>query len=258
MSRAAPPSDLSASASVAALPRNAPGAETLRLDGATVERGGARLLGPLSLTVASAGPTAVLGANGAGKSQFLRLVHGLVPPSAGRVRWGERGAAEAQRDQGFVFQTTPIMRRSVWANVEYALIAKGWPKAMRAARTAEALERARLADKAAQPAASLSGGERQRMALARAVAAGPRVLLLDEPCASLDPASTAEFERHLADIAADGVKLFIASHDRDQARRIADDVLFFDRGGLAEQADAGRFFAAPRSEAAARYLSGRL
>ena len=250
--------DASPGAIVTPLPRTPRAAEALRLDGAEVRKDGARILGPISLTVASAGATALLGANGAGKSQFLRLIHGLVRPSAGAVTWGERSVAEARDEQSFVFQAAPVMRRSVWANVEFALIARRWPRAMREARTAEALERARLAGKAAQPAAALSGGERQRMALARAWAAGPRVLLLDEPCASLDPASTAEFERLLADIRAEGVKLFLATHDRDQARRLAEDVLFFENGRVAEQTAAARFFSGPASDAARRYLAGEL
>lgn len=246
-------------ASIAHLPRPPRAAEALRLEGAETAAAGARLLGPLDLAVASPGPTAVLGPNGAGKSQFLRLIHGLTPATAGRVVWGDgRGPEAARADQAFVFQTTPVLRRSVWANVEFPLIARRWPRAMRHARTAEALERARLADKAAQPAASLSGGERQRMALARAWTTGPRALLLDEPCANMDPASTAEFERFLAEIREEGAKIFLATHDLGQARRLAEDVLFFDQGRLAEQAPAGRFFAAPASAAAQRYLDGRL
>lgn len=247
-------------ATVTPLPRRAAqqGADALRVDGAEIVADGARLLGPLSVLVDSAGVTAVLGPNGAGKSQFLRLIHGLTRPARGGVAWGGRAPEAARADQGFVFQAAPVMRRSVWANVEFPLIARRWPRAMRHARTAEALARARLAEKAAQPAASLSGGERQRMALARAWAPGPRILMLDEPCASLDPASTGEFERFLTQIGAEGVKIFLATHDLGQARRLAEDVLFFDRGALAEQAPAARFFAAPASAAAQRYLDGAL
>jgi tungstate transport system ATP-binding protein len=232
-------------------------AAPLVLESVEVHRDGKRLLGPLSFSVTAAGLTAILGANGAGKSQFLRLIHGLTPATRGRVTWGGT-PAKAGADQGYVFQSVPVMRRSVWANVEFPLIARKWPRAMRHARTAEALDRARLADRAAQPAASLSGGERQRMALARAWVLGPRVLMLDEPCASLDPASTAEFERFLSQIRGEGVKLFLATHDLGQARRLADDVLFFDHGKLVEQRNAADFFAAPQTEQARRYLDGAL
>ncbi|MEM7547756.1 MAG: ATP-binding cassette domain-containing protein [Pseudomonadota bacterium] len=244
--------------SVTPFPTVSAAATTLSVDGAEVAENDKVLIGPLTLAVASAGLTVILGANGAGKSQFLRLVHGLTIPARGTIRWGAQTVGAARAEQSFVFQAAPVMRRSVWANVEFPLIAAGWPRAMRQARTAEALERARLADRAAQPAASLSGGERQRMALARAWTTSPRVLLLDEPCANLDPASTAEFERFLTQIRDEGVKLFLATHDLGQARRLAEDVLFFDRGLLAEQSPAVTFFGGPRTNAARRYLSGDL
>ncbi len=230
----------------------------LALNAAEVRIDGTPLLGPLTFGVTTSGLTAILGANGAGKSQFLRLIHGLTPAARGQVTWSGIPVRTGSAGRGFVFQSVPVMRRSVWANVEFPLIAQKWPRAMRHARTAEALDRARLADRAAQPAASLSGGERQRMALARAWVLGPRVLMLDEPCASLDPASTAEFERFLTQIRAEGVKLFLATHDIGQARRLADDVLFFDQGQMVEQRSAADFFAAPMTEQARRYLDSRL
>ncbi|MEM7524285.1 MAG: ATP-binding cassette domain-containing protein [Pseudomonadota bacterium] len=147
------------SASIAHLPRRAATAEALRLEAAEVLSDGERLLGPLTLVVGGDGLTAVLGANGAGKSQFLRLIHGLSTETRGAAIWGAAQTPEAARpDHAFVFQTAPVLRRSVWANVEFPLIARRWPRAMRQARTAEALERARLADRAAQPGASLWGG----------------------------------------------------------------------------------------------------
>lgn len=248
-------------ATITPFPKSAPPPGTgpvLALEGAEVRQDGKTLVGPLSFSVTSPGVTAILGANGAGKSQFLRMIHGLTQSTSGKVTWSGSPAKAGNPDQGYVFQSVPVMRRSVWANVEFPLIARKWPRAMRHARTAEALDRARLADRAAQPAASLSGGERQRMALARAWVLGPRVLLLDEPCASLDPASTAEFEQFLAQIRAEGVKLFLATHDLGQARRLAEDVLFFDRGQMVEQRTAVDFFVAPQTDQARRYLDGAL
>lgn len=245
-------------ASIARLSPARQTAEPLAVDDLTLEIAGRRVLGPITLRLSSPGLTAVLGPNGAGKSMFLRLIHGLAEPTAGRIRWDGRRPAEARSGQGYVFQSPPLMRRSVWSNVEFPLIAARWPRGMRQARAAEALERARLADKAALPAAALSGGERQRMALARAWATGPRTLFLDEPTASLDPASTKELERMLAGFREEGVKLFLATHDLAQARRLAEDVLFFSGGRILEQAAAEPFFAAPSSEAARRYLKGEL
>lgn len=230
----------------------------LTMEGVSITRGGAQLLGPLDCAVSAGGVTVLMGANGAGKSLFLRLAHGLTPPDAGRVLWAGRPVAEARGDQGFVFQAPPLMRRSVWGNVEFALKARGWSRPLRHARTAEALARMRLTDRADAPAAALSGGERQRMALARAWAPGPRVMMLDEPSANLDPASTGAIEALLRELVADGVKLILSTHDIGQARRLAEEVIFLDAGRLAEQAPAARFFAAPGSEAAQRYLAGAL
>lgn len=232
--------------------------DALVMEGAETQVDGKRLLGPINLRAAGNGITVVMGPNGAGKSQFLRLAHGLSHAANGVVRWGEHPVAVARRDQAFVFQNPPLMRRSVWANIEFPLRARGWSRPLRHARTAEALGRARLTAHADAPAASLSGGERQRMALARAWVTAPKVMFLDEPSAALDPASTVEIERFLTEMRDEGVKLFLSTHDIGQARRLASEILFFDSGLLAEQAAAARFFAAPISEPAKRYLNGLL
>ncbi len=108
------------------------------------------------------------------------------------------------------------------------------------------------------PARRLSGGEQQRLAMARAMAASPRFLLLDEPTASLDPRATAAIEALVRRAAAGGVKVVLVTHDRGQAARLARDVLFLHRGRLAEAAPARRFFEAPASPAARGYLKGAL
>ncbi len=226
----------------------------LTLAGAVLTDGPKRLLGPLDLELALPAMTVVMGANGAGKSLFLQLLAGLVQPAQGGVRWHGLGSTRP----GMMFQSTPVMRRSVHANVEFPLVADGWPRARRSERVAALLAEARLNHRADLPAARLSGGERQRMALARALAPGPRVMLLDEPSASLDPASTAAFETVLSTACEKGLRAIIATHDLGQARRLAQHVIFVAEGRLAESAPAERFFAAPSSEAARRYLAGEL
>ncbi|MGB0505516.1 MAG: ATP-binding cassette domain-containing protein [Pikeienuella sp.] len=231
---------------------------TVKMDSVEARIDNTLIVGPLSLTVSGGGITAIMGPNGAGKSWFLRLAHGLAAPSAGKITWGGRQVDKARPDQSFVFQQTKLLRRSVWANIEFPLRARGWSRARREARTAEALSRARLIDRADDPAAALSGGEKQRMALARAWVTGPKVMLLDEPSANLDPASTAEIERLLRELSDEGIKILIATHDIGQAKRIADDVLFFADGVLVEQAPTSKFLAAPKSIEATRYLNGEL
>ncbi len=190
------------------------------------------LLGPISLELGTTGITAVLGANGAGKSLFLQLCHGLIQPSKGSVCWHGQPAQSNRRNRGYVFQHTPIMRRSVQANIEFPLLAHGISKPDRTQRLETALVLARLSDRAAQPAASLSGGERQRMAVARAFVTNPTVLLLDEPSASLDPESTAILETMISEISAQGTRVILVTHDFEQSKRLADDALHFNHGKL--------------------------
>ncbi len=104
----------------------------------------------------------------------------------------------------------------------------------------------------------LSTGEQQRLALARAWAADPEVLFLDEPTASLDPAATRAVEDIVNAIHAAGTKIVMTTHDLGQARRLADEIVFLHRGRLVEQAPAARFFEAPASAEARAFLKGEL
>lgn len=234
------------------------GFKTLEFIGATVVRDGKTLLGPLDFKLDTQGITAILGHNGAGKSLFQKLCHGQFAASSGQVLWNGISAESSRRCRSFMFQNTPMLRRSVAANVEYPLIAHGVPKSARAARVADALTKARLSDHATSPAASLSGGEKQRLALARAWVTRPQVILLDEPAASLDPASTKELEAIVQQIAASGVKVLIATHDLRQAQRMADDVLVFGEGALLAHKTAQDLFGTPQSGAVGDFLDGRI
>jgi tungstate transport system ATP-binding protein len=202
--------------------------------------------------------TVVLGPNGAGKSLLLQLCHGLLQPTAGRILWGGMGVAAAQRWQAMMFQRPVLLRRSAAANIAYALSVRGVPRAARAGLVAAALERVGLAHLAARPARTLSGGEQQRLALARAWVLEPRVLLLDEPAANLDPAATYDLERLIDAMHGAGTKIIMTTHDLGQARRVADEILFFSHGRLIEHAPAAEFFGRPRSEEAAAFIEGRL
>ena len=230
----------------------APRMQPLAVRGLCLRLGQTAVLDDVSFDLSAAGCTVVMGANGAGKSLFLRLVHGILAPDAGAVTWAGTPAQQCRSSRGFVFQSTPVLRRSVAANVEIA--ASGDRKA-RAAATASALERVGLTSRGSQPAATLSGGEKQRMALARALVAAPRLILLDEPSASLDRRATERFEAILTEIRAEGVGIILATHDLFQAKRLADHVLLFSEGRLVDQADGEVFFGASASDAARSYLA---
>ena len=159
-----------------------------RLDGLSLEAGGRRLIDGLSLTLEAGPRTVILGPNGAGKSLTLRLAHGLIAPSAGRVAWQRRDAA---RRQALVFQRPVMLRRSAAANIDYALALRGLDRAERARRRDRVLERTGLIDLARRSARVLSVGEQQRVEILRALYRGADILLLDEPTATLTPVEVA-------------------------------------------------------------------
>jgi len=218
--------------------------------------GGNALVQGVDLTLAAAGITVVMGPNGAGKSILLRLLHGLLAPSAGSVRFAGRPLDDGlRRRQAMVFQKPVLLRRSVAANVDFVLGLRGRADA---GRRRALLAQAGLEGQADQPARLLSGGEQQRLALARALASGPEVLFMDEPTASLDPGSTQRIE-HIAAAARDArTKVIFITHDPGQARRLAEDVVFMHRGRVLEHTPADQFFAQPACREAADYMAGRL
>lgn len=217
---------------------------------------GQRLIDDIDLTLDASGVTVVMGPNGAGKSLLLRLLHGLIDPTSGTISYaGTALNAAIRKRQALVFQRPVLLRRSVAANIDFVLRLRG--KADAAHRDA-LLETVELLDRAAQPARLLSGGEQQRLALARALATQPDILFLDEPTASLDPASTQMIERITLGAHEGGTKIVYVTHDIAQARRLADDVVFISRGRLTDVLPAGAFFSNPTSPAAQAYLEGRL
>jgi tungstate transport system ATP-binding protein len=227
--------------------------------GLVFEAGGRRLIDRLDLTLRPGVRTVVMGPNGAGKSLLLRLLHGLLEPSAGAILWGGRLAGHAVRlRQAMVFQRPVLLRRSALANLTHALSARGMPRHERHARAVKTLAAAGLAALASTPARLLSAGEQQRLAMARALSLEPDVLFLDEPTANLDPASTLAIEQLIQRAHHAGTKVVLVTHDIGQARRLADELVFLHRGRVEEQSPAGRFFDAPASTTARAFLEGRL
>ena len=224
---------------------------------ATVRAGNVTILNRISLTISTGAPTLLVGPNGSGKSTLIRLGMGLIEASDGRVMWGGRPASDGKR-RAMVFQRPVMLRRSAAENIAYALASRGLTRAEQADRSVQLLERVGLVSLGDRPARRLSGGEQQRLALARALAREPEILFLDEPTASLDPASTMAVEDIVRATAASGVKIVMATHDLGQARRLASDIVFLVRGRLAEHAPAERFFTSPATQEAAAFVRGDL
>jgi tungstate transport system ATP-binding protein len=209
------------------------------------------ILDSVSLTISPGAPTVLIGPNGSGKTTLLRVLMGLLTPTSGRVTWGGRENAPPER-RAIVFQRPVMLRRSAEANVRYAL-GRDDP-----ARIAELLALVGLSGLERRPARRLSGGEQQRLALARALARDPELLLLDEPAASLDPAATKAIEDTVRAVAARGVKVMMSTHDLGQAKRLAGDVVLLHRGRMIETGAASGFFANPRTDAARKFIAGEL
>jgi tungstate transport system ATP-binding protein len=217
---------------------------------------GKRIIDAVSAEVVSGPRTVILGPNGAGKSVLMRLCHGLLRPTAGRILWGGSNGAPAR--QAMVFQRPVMLRRSALANVAYGLKLAGLPRGERALRAEDVLEAVGLAHLARRAARVLSGGEQQRLALARAWALNPEVLFLDEPTANLDPGATRDIENIIGQIHASGTKIIMTTHNLGQARRLADEILFLYQGRLVEHAPVERFFRQPASAEAAAFLREEL
>lgn len=217
---------------------------------------GRAVLDGVDLDLGGEGITLVLGPNGAGKSVLLRTLCGLIEPSGGRIEWD--GGACPEHGVTMVFQHPMMLRASVLENVGLALKPQRVSARERRSRAAQVLERVGLAERSDESARQLSGGEQQRLALARAWVTKPRLLLLDEPTASLDPSATAEVERIVREIRTDGTRILMTTHNLGQATRLGDDVVFMSAGRVREHAPVQRFFARPASEEARLFIQGEL
>lgn len=211
----------------------------------------------IDLQIGQGESVALVGANGSGKSSLLRLLHGLVPPTQGHVQTREG------LHMAMLFQRPYLLRASALSNVRLALWLQGqaWGKTRAPAHAA--LLRVGLQAQAHRAARTLSGGQQQRLALARAWATAPDVLLLDEPTASLDPHAKREVEDLMAEVMAERpMTLVFASHNLGQVKRLASRVLYLESGCLLADLPVAQFFDAEVlqrvSEKAYLFLKGEL
>lgn len=227
------------------------------LHGASVRFGAVTALRNVSLTLHRGERLALVGANGSGKTTLLRLLHGLVGCEGHRE--AHALVPEARKAvAAMLFQRPFLVSLSVRWNVRLGLWLHRVPRAERAARCHRALERVGLAAVADRPARELSGGQQQRLALARAWALNPDLLLLDEPTASLDPSAKREVEALIERIAQDGVTVVMSTHNLGQAKRLATRVAYLEGGRLVVDLPVARFFEDELPPEAAQFLRGEL
>lgn len=229
-----------------------PPAPLFMLRGAGVRYGSVDALQDVTLTIHAGERVALVGANGCGKSTLLRLLHGLVPAASGSF-----ASLALPRAQAMLFQRPHMLRASASSNVALALWLRGtrWRNAQRWALAA--LDRVGLAHLAQRNARTLSGGQQQRLALARAWALSPAVLLLDEPTASLDPTAKRDVEALIGEVA-DGRTLVFASHNLGQVKRLATRVIYLEHGRVLADLPVYDFFYGALPKEAMLFVKGEL
>ncbi len=210
--------------------------DAVRMRGVAVHAGGERLLGPLDLDVAEGEHLLLVGPSGSGKTTLLRAIAGLAPTSAGTVElFGEPAGPPEKRGIGFLFQGGALWpHMSVAGTLRFTLRSSGVGAGDVPARIAELLEQVELTGFDARMPATLSGGEKQRLALARALAVRPRLLLLDEPLGPLDAELRAALLERLGALHRElGCTTIHVTHDPEEASRIATRTLHLRGGRLA-------------------------
>jgi sulfate transport system ATP-binding protein len=210
-------------------------------------------LDDVSLTVAEGSLTALLGPSGSGKSTLLRIIAGLEEPDSGTVLLDGSDVTVARpqdRGIGFVFQHyAPFAHMSVRENVAFGLRIRKRPKDEIQARVDELLALVGLTKWAGQRPDQLSGGQRQRMALARALAVDPRVLLLDEPFGALDANVRGELRRWLRRLHDEqGVTTVLVTHDQEEAMEIADTIAVMNAGQIEQVGSPRDVYDAPATD----------
>lgn len=237
------------------------------------------VLRDIDLTVPSGSITVILGTNGAGKTTLLRILglleladegtiaYDALVPDVSTITYGASTRNPSQdprylalrRQMLLAFQHPAIFSSSVLSNVTYGLQLRGMSHAEAEERSMSALREAGIAERAHQHASSLSGGEAARLSIARALALQPRLLLLDEPSASLDPYGTKLLEDLLLHMRDDlNITTIVVTQDIFEARRVADQVAFLHEGRIIEQAPRDTFFDHPRDDRTRRFVTGEL
>lgn len=202
--------------------------------------------------------TAIVGPNGAGKSTLLNLIGNLLEKDEGVIRYdGDKKVPE--KNITLVFQEPYLISTTVRKNIAYPMKLRNISREVIEARIRELSKELSLNELLDKRADQLSLGEVQKVALARALSFEPELLLLDEPCASIDPYTTSEIEKILMKMNhRRGTTMIMVTHNLAQARRLADDVILLKKGKLVECCGAERFFVHPENEETKKFVEGEL
>lgn len=217
------------------------------------------LLKGISFSLAAGETICLLGASGSGKSTILRIIAGLEQAERGDVRWEEQSLTDVpvhRRNFGLMFQDYALFPHlTVFENVAFGLRVQNWTEKEIKLRVAEVLSGVNLSAFGKRRVAELSGGEQQRVALARALAPRPRLLMLDEPLASLDRALRERLMDELRGILHhSGIPAIYVTHDQQEAFTIADKIILLHEGEIAQAGTAPEVFAKPANGWVASFL----
>jgi polar amino acid transport system ATP-binding protein len=235
--------------------------------------GSVQALQGVSLAVGAGEVVCVIGPSGSGKSTLLRCINFLEEPTSGIVKVGGhrvgyvedrthvrrmrgRELAAMRAEIGMVFQLFYLWPHiTALENVMLGLIeVRGFTPRAAADRARALMHKVGLGDKMAAFPEHLSGGQRQRVAIARALAMEPKVMLFDEPTSALDPELVGEVLQVMEQVAQEGMTMMVATHEMGFARRVADRVVFMDRGRIVESGTPDDLFDRPREERTRRFL----
>ena len=187
-------------------------------------------------------PKVIIGPNGSGKTLLMRIAHGVLKPTSGRVYWSGSKTQPLYPRQTMVFQKPIMLNRSVETNLAFALNpVKKTPQEKKQIIT-EALKKIKLLDKLKFSARSLSQGEQQKLAIIRSAILKPEIIFLDEPTSNIDPQATIEIEQLIMDISRDGSQVVMSTHNIKQAERIAGSIIFMLRGRILKDTSSESFF----------------
>ena len=226
---------------------------SIKVEGVGKRYGDFQALQDITFEVPGGGLTALLGPSGGGKSTLLRLIAGLEPPDEGRVLIAGEDVTNIparRREVGFVFQHyAPFKHLSVYDNVAFGLSIRKTPKAKIRARVHELLALVQLEGLANRYPNQLSGGQRQRMALARALAVDPQVLLLDEPFGALDARVRRDLRAWLRRLHDEvHVTTLFVTHDQEEAMEVAEQIVVVNEGRVEQVGTPGEVYDRPRNE----------
>ena len=238
--------------------------EIIRTENLTKNFGSLEVLKGISTTVRRGEVVSIIGPSGGGKSTFLRCLNLLEEPSGGKIYFKGRDITDKKldickyrRSMGMVFQTFNVFpNMTVLDNITLApVLEKKLPKAQAREEAMALLRRVGLEDKAEEYPRKLSGGQKQRLAIVRALAMQPEVMLFDEPTSALDPEMVKEVLNVITDLTRSGMTILIVTHEMAFAREVSDRVLFICDGVIKEEGSPDQIFTCPHDPSTIKFLS---